>query len=471
MVGRKGEIGELNDCLESKKPEFVAIYGRRRVGKTYLVREFFNDTFSFYATGIKEKGTRQKLKAFKDSLEQYGDKTGSIPKDWFEAFSRLREILKRDDVNREYKSGKKVVFLDELPWMDSPRSDFRSALDYFWNSFGSTQKDLLFIVCGSATSWIIKNIVKDTGGFYNRLTRQICLMPFTLGECETLLEANGVEMTRKQILEAYMVFGGIPYYLNYLKPGYSLVQNIEMLVFKEIGPLRNEFPMLFKSLFNNAEKYTAVIREMANNKQGITRNDLINTGRVVTGKELTIILEELGQCGFIRKYHDFTKKEKGCFFQLTDPFSLFYLTFVESGKVDSWVDFADSPGYYGWCGLAFERVCLLHTLQIKKALGISGITSHEFSWRSSKSKPGAQIDMLIDRKDDVINVCEEKYTRDEFVMDETCEADLVRKKEVLRQETGTKKSIQLTLISCSGLKKNKYSNVVANVITGDDLFV
>lgn len=470
MIGRTNEASILEDCLTSRKPEFLAVYGRRRVGKTFLIKEFFNNTFSFYATGIKERNNRQKLKAFKEALKQYGDKERTIPTDWFDAFSRLRKLLEKEDVIREYKSGKRVVFLDELPWMDSAKSDFKSALDYFWNSWGSSQKDLLFIVCGSATSWIIKNIVKSTGGFYNRLTRQIRLMPFTLGECEKFLEASGVQMTRKQIVESYMIFGGIPYYLNYLSPKLSLTQNVEKLFFGENGPLRYEFTMLFESLFNNAGKYISVIKELAKSNYGVTRNDLLNSGRTVSGKDLTKVLEELEQCGFIRKYNNYTKKEQGCFFQLTDPLSLFYLTFLENGKIDSWVDFTDSPNYYNWCGNAFERVCLLHINQIKKKLGISGILSHEFAWRSSKTEPGAQIDMLIDRKDDVINICEEKFSIEEYSIDKEYEQKLINKREAFRRETRTKKALHMTMITFSGLKKNMYSGSVIHEITGDDLF-
>lgn len=470
MIGRKEEIEILESCLNSKQPEFLAVYGRRRVGKTYLIREFFNGKFAFYATGIKKCNNRQKLKAFKDALVRYGDEKKTIPEDWFEAFGRLRSILEKDDIVREYKSGKRIVFLDELPWMDSPKSDFKSALDYFWNNWGSARNDLVLIVCGSATSWIINNIVKDTGGFYNRLTRQIRLLPFTLSECEKLLESNGMQMTRKQIVDSYMIFGGIPYYMNYLKPQYSLAQNVEMLFFKENGPLKYEFNMLFESLFNKADRYIEVVKALALNKGGVTRKQLADSGRTVSGKELTKILEELEQCGFIRKYKNFTKKEQGCFFQLIDPLTLFYLNFIHDGKIDSWLDFIDTPGYYAWCGLAFERVCLLHTGIIKKVLGISGVTSHEFAWKSEKTNPGVQIDLLIDRRDDVINICEEKYTGEEYVIDAEYETDLQHKKEVFRTETKTKKALHLTLITFSGLKKNKHSGIILNELTGEDLF-
>ena len=470
MIGRKEEISTLVDCINSKRPEFIAIYGRRRVGKTYLVKEFFRDNFSFYATGVQNKKTGQQLRIFKESLVKYGDKIKTIPKDWFEAFSRLEKLLESDQVPREYETGRRVVFLDELPWMDTPRSDFKSALDYFWNSWGSSQKDLVLVVCGSATSWIINNIVKDTGGFYNRLTRQIRLLPFNLGECEQLLESNGLQLTKRQVVECSMIFGGIPYYLNYLKPQLSLAQNVQMLFFQENAPLKYEFHNLFYALFRNADNYISIVLELSKRRYGYTRAELINTGKVKDGKTLTKSLDDLVQCGFVRKYHDFSKKVNGCHYQLVDALCLFHLSFLTDGKTGSWLEFINTPAYYTWCGLAFEIICLLHTKQIKQALGISGIYSQEFSWNSKKTKPGAQIDLLIDRKDDVINVCEMKYSREPYSIDEKYEADLLRKMEVFRSETKTKKALMLTFISFSGMKKNAYSNNILCEIGADDLF-
>lgn len=470
IIGRKSEQELLEECLASRRPEFLAIYGRRRVGKTYLVKEFFDNSFSFYTTGVKGIHTKQQLKLFKEALVKYGDQSNAIPKDWFEAFSRLEKILESKEVKRDYKSGKKVVFLDELPWMATAKSDFKSALDYFWNSWGSSQQDLLLIVCGSATSWIINNIVKDTGGFYNRITRQMHLMPFQLKECEKLFEANGLRLSKRQIVESYMIFGGIPYYLNYLKLQYSLAQNVEMLFFQENSPLRNEFGQLFASLFQRADKYVDIIKVLVKGKAGITRNDLLESGKTVTGKDLTKCLEELEQCGFIRKYHDFSKKEQGCFYQLTDPLTLFHLTFLETNKIDSWIHFINTPAYYSWCGLAFEKVCLLHIEQIKKKLGISGMTTQVFSWKSKMACPGVQIDLLIDRKDDVVTVCEMKYTLEEYAIDSAYENELERKLNVFREETKTKKALYLTMISFAGLRKNECSEKVVQVLTGDDLF-
>lgn len=470
MIGRKEEISILEDLLSSKKPEFLALYGRRRVGKTYLVKEFFHESFSFYATGLQNSNTKQQLRIFKESLVRYGDKAKTIPKDWFEAFSRLRELLSADDVYREYESGKRVVFLDELPWMDTARSGFKSAFDYFWNSWGSSQKDLLLIICGSATSWIINNIIKDTGGFYNRITRQIRLMPFDLSECEQFFSMNGVHWTKRQMIESYMIFGGIPYYLNYINPQHSLAQNVQMLFFQENSPLKYEFRQLFQALFHRSEGYVAIIRELASKECGMTRTELIESGKVSEGKELTRCLDELEQCGFIRKYKDYTLDKNGGCFQLIDPLCLFHLTFMEDGKIGSWADYINTPAYYSWCGRAFEKVCLMHIGQIKHKLGISGVSTNICAWKSKKTKPGAQIDLLIDRKDDVINICEIKFSQEEYSISEDYAKDLRHKVEVFGKESKTKKALWLTMISYAGLVKNAHRNEVVCEITGEDLF-
>ena len=470
MVGRKAEIQILDDLLNSGKPEFLALYGRRRVGKTYLVKEFFNENFSFYATGLQNANKREQLRAFRESLVRYGDAEKTIPKDWFEAFTRLRTLLEREDVQREYNTRRLVVFLDELPWMDTPRSDFKSAFDYFWNSWGSSQKDLLLIICGSATSWIINNIVKDTGGFFNRLTRQIRLMPFDLNECEQFFLANGMRFTRAQIIEYYMVLGGIPYYLNYIRQQYSITQNIQALFFEENSPLKYEFSQLLRALYLHSDKYVSIIKELSRKKGGMSRMELIETGKTVNGKDLTGCLEDLEQCGFIRKFTDFSCEKNRGRFQLIDPLCLFHLTFLQDNRISSWLEFHDTPAWHAWCGLAFEKVCIQHIGQIKLALGISGVSSNTFAWKSRRVRPGAQIDLLIDRKDDVINLCEIKYSRDEYAIDAAYEKDLIHKQEVLRQETKTRKAIWITMITLSGLKKNEYRNQVVCELCGDDLF-
>ena len=470
IVGREKEQTVIADCLASVRSEFLVLYGRRRVGKTFLIREYFNDAFSFYATGVANGNTREQLKAFNAALLQYGSTEKKIPADWFEAFERLCGVLEGSSVKRDPEFGKRVVFLDELPWMDTARSDFKTALDWFWNSYGSAKDDLLLIVCGSATSWIISNILTDTGGLYNRITRQLHLAPFTLKECEALLAFNGITLSRRQMIESYMIFGGIPYYLNLLNRRQSLAQNIDELCFSEHGQLRYEYERLFRSLFKKADRHIAIIKALAEKHSGMTRVELGEIGCIGNGDALTRALNELEQCGFIRKYKNFVKNKQGYYFQLIDPFTLFSLHFLQEPAFSSWLSYTGTPGYYSWCGNAFELVCLNHSPQIKSTLGISGVETMEYAWRSIQDEGGAQIDLLIDRRDGVINLCEMKYTLEPFAIDANYEDILIHKRELFREETGTKKALYVTLVSAEGLRQNSHSGVIQALIRGDDLF-
>ena len=470
MIGRKKEQIILRNCLESPRAEFVVVYGRRRVGKTFLIKEYFNNSFAFYATGISNAKTKEQLKIFNGSLMEYGFSDKKQPKDWYEAFTRLKQLLLNENVRRDPVSGKKVVFLDELPWMDTVRSDFKSALEYFWNSFASTQNDLLLIVCGSATSWIINNLLGDRGGFYNRITRQIHLFPFTLKDCEDLYRLNGVQMTRQQVIESYMVFGGIPYYLNCFDKRLSLAQNIDELLFKENGQLYYEYDMLLKSLFKNYERHAAIIDALVQSKCGMQRTDLAKIEKIGDGEPLTKALNELEQSGFIRKYKNYAKAKSKFYFQLIDPFMNFCFKFIKKRDYGSWMSYINTPSYFSWSGNAFELVCLLHVDQIKNALGISGVETMEYAWRSSKKENGAQIDLLIDRKDGVMNVCEIKYTLLPFEIDSKYELELKNKLAVFMSETNCNKALHLTMVSANGLKHNAHSGIVQNEISGEDLF-
>lgn len=470
LIGRERENDILDKCVESKRPEFLIVYGRRRVGKTFLIKEYFNEHFSFYSTGIPDEKTRSQLKAFNESLVYYGDSVKTIPKDWFEAFRRLRMILEKETVTRDYSSGKRIVFLDEVPWMDTARSDFKSAFDFFWNSWGSAQEDLLLIVCGSATSWIISNILDDRGGFYNRVTKRLHLDPFTLGECEEYYRNNGINLRRDKIIESYMIFGGIPYYLNLYDRKLSLAQNVERLVFDPNGDLHNEYDMLFRSLFKRPDNHIKLIEAMAQKKKGLQRTDLAEISGVPDGESLTKSLRELEQCGFIRKYDNLTMSVNGCFYQVTDPFVLFNLNLMKKANIKSWQAFIKSPDYYAWRGNAFEILCLNHISQIKAALGISGVESSEYSWKSKAKKGGAQIDLLIDRRDDVINLCEMKCTDKEFVIDSEYRDELLAKLDVFTNEVKPKKAVHITIITSNGLKRNDNIDIVQNIVESDKLF-
>ena len=471
IIGRKHEINEIARCVSSPRPEFIALYGRRRIGKTYLIREYFNQQFAFYATGVTEEITSGQLRAFNESLKEYGCAEKSAPKDWYEAFSRVKELLNNPNVRREPVNNKRVIFLDELPWMDTPRSDFKSALDYFWNSWGSAQADLLLIVCGSATSWIIDNLLYGKKGFHNRVTCRIRMLPFSLKECKELFIHNGLNLPDTQIIDSYMVFGGIPFYLNMLDPKLSVVQNINELCFKEYGALYDEYHILFHSLFRKPEKHMAIMKRISSRKSGMTRTELASDRAIGGGAALTKDLRELEQCGFIRKYNNYSKQKNEAFFQLIDPFAAFYLNFMsENSDLRSWTEYVNTPGYNSWRGNAFEMTVLNHVEQIKKVLGISGIESREYAWRSRISDQGVQIDLLIDRRDGVINLCEAKYSNAAYEISAEEYEKIERRMSVFQNETGTEKSIHITLITANGLAKNKYSDIALNTVSGEELF-
>jgi hypothetical protein len=468
MVGREEERKALQDSFEAGRSEFVAVYGRRRVGKTFLVKSLFEDKFTFYATGLLGGTKAEQLANFSNELKNYGETNLPAASTWREAFDRLCLLIEKAPEKQ-----KKIVFLDEIPWMATAKSGFLPALDYFWNRGVSARGDVLLIVCGSATSWIIKNIVDSTGGLHNRLTRQILLMPFTLRECEMLLRQNGIPLTRYQVAEAYMIFGGVPYYLSLMRSDLSLYQNVDALYFRESAPLANEYRNLFASLFKNAEGHIKVVTALADRKKGLTREDILKITRIPEGGGLTKIIDELVCCGFVRKYLAFGKKEKDRLHQLTDPFTFFHLRFGrrrEAFSENFWMQFSVTPEHSAWSGYAFEQVCLLHIPQIKKRLGISGVLTEAFSWRSAVSTPGAQIDLVLDRGDRIINLCEIKFAADKFEVTAKYAEALRRKRAVFTAETHTRKAAHTTMVTTYGLARNAHAAEIPFEVTLDDLF-
>ena len=470
LIGREKEIQELLQAYNSEESKFVAIFGRRRIGKTYLVREVFHNKFAFAYSGMAKANTKEQLQRFYLSLKDHGYKNGCYPNNWIEAFYMLEQYLK------ELPDGKKVVFLDELPWMDAPKSSFMPAFENFWNGWASSRKDILLLVCGSATSWMINKILKNRGGLHNRLNNQIHLQPFTLHECEQYAGSIDIPMERQEILEAYMVFGGIPFYWSLLDKSLSLPQNIDALFFGRNPKLGNEFKELYFSLFKQPESYINIITALSKKKIGMTRDEIIENTNLITNGHLTKYLEDLVNCGFIRKYYSIGQKSKNAVYQLIDNFTLFYFKFIDGKRnVDAnfWSKIQTAPVFHTWRGLSFERICLLHSEQIKKALGISGVITNEYAWRTTATEehPGAQVDLLVDRSDKVINLCEIKYSDGPYVIDKKYMENLRNKIAMFRQITKTRKGIALTMITSYGLVNNTYSmNGIHSQITADDLF-
>ena len=468
IIGRKVEINLLNKLYGSDKSEFAAVYGRRRVGKTFLIRSVFEKKFTFQITGLANASLSQQISNFNIALQKHDPQHSTPATDWLAAFQQLIVYLEKS------KEKRKVIFFDELPWFDTPKSGFLSAFEHFWNSWASGRKDILLIACGSATSWIINKLINNKGGLHNRVTKRIKVLPFTLAECESFVKLKKINLDRYQITQLYMAFGGIPFYWEEVEKGQSATQNIDRICFTENGLLRNEYNNLYASLFGNPEKHITVIEVLAKKSIGLTRQEIIKFTGLPNAGSTTRILNELEESGFIRKYTPFNNKLRNSLYQLNDFYSLFYIKFIENSKVstkDYWINLFDSPKYRAWSGYAFEQVCLYHVEEIKKALGISGIQTSISSWRSHKSENKSQIDLVIDRRDQVINICEIKYSINPFTISKKYVEELRNKIGNFKSETKTKKSIFLTLITTYGTEKNKYyGGLVQNEVIMEDLF-
>lgn len=470
FIGRKKELQLLHEIQNDDSSHFLAIYGRRRVGKTFLIREAFDYRFAFQHAGLSDSGMKGQIFAFVSSLKDAGYEVKKQPKNWLEAFEYLKDLI------RKSSEKKKIIFIDELSWMDTPKCDLMVALENFWNGFASARKDIVLIVCASATSWMLSKVVHNKGGLYNRLTEQIHLRTFCLGECEEYVKNSGLAFNRNQILQYYMIFGGVPYYWGFLKNGLSLSQNIDRILFEKDAPLRDEFKYLYASVFKKPENYVKIIEALGTKKVGMTREEIINAAKISNSGDLTTKLEELESCGFIRKYYAFGMKKKNAIYQLMDCFTLFYFKFLKSQPTDEhfWTNQINTPLVNTWMGLAFERVCMEHIEQIKVKLGISGVLTEVNSWYCKADLDngvfGSQIDMLIVRKDQVINLCEMKYSQSEYTITEKVDRNIRNKISDLITVSGTKYAIYPTIITTYGLVENSYSQEVQSVVTIDDLF-
>jgi len=477
IAGRHHERMLFDRYLKSRKPEFLAVYGRRRIGKTYLIREHFAPHMEFDLTGIHNASRSLQLKNFTQQLTAGSRSRSPLtqPATWFDAFSLLRTHLER--LAQRNPGKKQVVFFDELPWLASKKSGFLEALEHFWNTWGSQQPQLLLVVCGSAASWMIDHFIHDRGGLHNRVTQRIRLEPFTLGEAREFLIHNGVKLTDKQIIELYMVMGGVPFYLEQARPGLSSTQIIDEVCYGKDGLLRDEFNQLYASLYEHHERHVSLVRALAASPQGLGRNELLAAAELPTGGRATATLDELLEAGFVTRFEPLLKTKKDTIYRLADEYSLFYLKWIERRRTlgaGTWLKLSSTPGWKAWSGYAFENVCFRHMKQLKHALGISGVESLDASWvyrPVNESDQGAQVDLLIDRRDNVINMCEMKFADAPFVINKSYAAELRTKIDTFRRVTGTRKTVMLTMVSPFGLSPNEYQReLVTNDIQANVLF-
>ncbi len=474
IIGRKKEIAELRRCYESDRAEFVAVYGRRRVGKTFLINEVLRDEMTFRHTGLSPYGKqraslKEQLQNFYFSLVRHGMDGIEPPKTWLEAFFSLERFLEQND-----NGSRQVVFIDELPWMDTARSGFLTALEAFWNGWGNARHNLLLVVCGSATSWMLDNLINNKGGLYGRLTAEIKLSPFTLKECEDFFISRNIRMSHYNVVQAYMVLGGIPFYLNCFNPALSLSQNIDALFFARRSKLGDEFERLFHSVFDNADDCIKIIRLLASRHAGFTRKEISSETGLCANGDLTKMLKALIGSDFVTKYVPFGIPGGVERYKLVDSFCWFWMHFKESKKIvqeDYWTNHLKEGDVVAWRGIAFEEVCLQHISQIKSALGIAGVSTRESAYivKGNDHRQGMQIDLIIDRADDVVNICEMKYYRTPFIVTKDYAQTLADRRRRMEEKLPSR-TFHLTYIGNTELAQNEYSCIFTSAVTLDDLF-
>ncbi len=472
LIGRETECKRLDKCMQAKTAQLIVVYGRRRVGKTYLVNHYFEDNIAFKITGAYGQNRDFQLRNFSDELNRRTKQNGSIPKDWSEAFYKLREYIEGLPNNK-----KQVFFIDEMPWLDTRKSGFLAAFEYFWNDYGTSKDNLIFVICGSATSWMVDNIANNKGGLFNRQTCRIFLEPFTLGQTKEFLLSQGIDWSNYDIAECYMIMGGIPYYLSLLDSDLSYVSNIDNLFFRKKAELWDEFDHLYETLFKNSERYIQIMKCLSQKRSGYTRKEIAEkTGIELNGK-LSKTLEDLINSGFVKVSSFYGNKKKEALYQSSDYYTNFYFRFLKDnhGKDENyWSKAIDNPSRKSWAGLTFEQLCKDHVDKIKIKLGISGVLSEEYIWYTKGDEElgtsGAQIDLLIERRDRIINICEIKFASQEFIIDKDYDLKLRNKMEAFRKSTSTKYGLQLTMLTTYGVKENKYSSIVGSQVVLDDLF-
>ena len=471
LISREKECRLLQHSLESDRSELIVVSGRRRIGKTYLIDTFFKRKYDFTFVGEHDTPTKRQIQNFMRALQKQSGRKQPSVRDWYDAFNALEDYLESISGNR-----KKIIFIDEMPWMDARRSSFVRALENFWNGWANRRKDIVLIATGSSTSWMADKLLGNKGGLHARVTCNLHLSPFSLHDTEAYLRSVKCKWDRYQVLQCYMTFGGIPFYLSLLNPKQSLAENIDRLFFSPDSQLKNEFDELYTALFPEAESYTNIVKLLSENKCGLNREE-ISKATGLEGSYLTQVIKNLMRSDFVTLYNHYDCKKRAAVYKLTDFFTLFYYKFgamFDSKNPKWWSQNLRSQSVLSWMGLSFELVCLCHPMQIKESLGIAGINSEFYTWKSNanpqKHIPGFQIDMIIKRADRVIHLCEMKFSTQAYRVDGKYEEELRKRMAYFDIATGNKMTLLNTFVTTYGIVGSKYASIVDCEVTMDGLF-
>ena len=478
IIGREEEIAVLERLYNSKKSEFLAIYGRRRVGKSFLVSEVYGTKIVFKSVGTYLKDNdrnyetyrRLQLDHFYDALLLSGlGKEEQRPANWREAFLLLRKLLAGIRMRR------KVVLIDELPWLAGPQSsEMIAELGYFWNSWADDQRNIVLVVCGSATSWMLDNVIRDYGGLHGRLTGVIKLKPFTLAECARYYRKNGFRLSQYEMCIGYMALGGVPFYLDKLRNDLTMTENIDAIFFAD-EKIHQEYKDVYAGLYASKDRYVDIVKALGARFYGMTQAEIAIHLGIGRGGTLSQMIDNLVESGIIRKYPRYGKQRVEMVYQLKDFFSLFYLRFVEGTQVRTglWSTMHRTPIYNTWAGNTFELLCIEHLSKIQDTLRIASV-DRNYCWKGeSPNGRGAQIDLLLESKSSRTDyVCEMKFSGSKYAITSDDEENLLNKLDAFAASKMHHKthSIQLVMVTTMGIAGGEHTSIVNQAVTLDDLF-
>ena len=493
MIGRKKEIKLLNEICDLEESSLVAIYGRRRIGKTYLVNHMFKkyrqDCLFFEFTGAYDGDKRGQIDNFIDQVYEwfYVEPSFEI-KSWSDAFRFLKRTIDKEIKKRD-SNEKVIVFLDEVPWIDrSNKGGFLSALGYFWNTWCEPRENVVLILCGSNSSWIRDKILKNArGSLYQRVTHQISMYPFDLKETKAyLLEQKGFMIDNKTVTDIYMIFGGVAKYLSFLNPNESSAENIDRVFFSIHGSMYREYDELFSSLFaDKSDYYKSVIELLCTRRSGFSLSDISKAFNEKLGGKLRLAIAELEECGFIKGLSKYGNSVRGVNYMIVDPYILFHHKWIKGFSRNDiatlpnnyWLHKSSSQSYAVWSGYAFEIVVMVNIRLYLNAIGRLGFFSGVYHWQhmaKSEDEQGAQIDMVVNYGNNIFDILECKYYNSEYVISKEYAKNIKNKLSMFKKYglySKQKSELRLVFLTSYGVKMNAEAHSLnISRVCLDDLF-
>jgi AAA+ ATPase superfamily predicted ATPase len=405
FIGRKVEIAQLTALIDLPRPSIAVIYGRRRVGKSELIRHVTQGKNVLSFEGLEGQPKHKQIKNFLFQLSAQSNIREKNISDWPDALILLRTLT---------QDGQWIIILDEFQWMANYQNELVSVIKMIWEKYLSQNPDLTLILCGSIASFMKSKVLKSSA-LYGRTDYELNLHELNLSEISEFFPGKGSD----EVIDTAMLVGGIPKYLELISEYPSLYDALEPLAFSQDGFFKTEYDRLFASHFGKKPIFMKIIQTLATNPYGLTTGKLAKEMQVASGGTLCHQLDDLESAGFLHSIIPFDKPEGSKLrkYILMDAYVRFYHSIIRGSMKETtppntqFHAIMSSPRYAAWAGMAFEFLCMRHHKEISRILGFHGIpyTAGPFFQRKTLDTPGVQIDLLFERSDKILVLCEMKY--------------------------------------------------------------